>query len=37
MPTSVGELIDFVVGRVLDLFELPHNLNTRWSPSSDVE
>jgi 4-hydroxy-3-polyprenylbenzoate decarboxylase len=37
MPTSVGDLIDFVVGRVLDLFELPHNLNTRWSPSSDVE
>ena len=37
MPTSVDDLIDFVVGRVLDLFELPHNLNTRWLPSSDVE
>ena len=36
-PTSVDDLIDFVVGRVLDLFELPHNLDTRWPPSSDVE
>ena len=36
-PTSLDDLIDFVVGRVLDLFELPHNLNTRWFPTSDVE
>lgn len=36
-PTSLDDLIDFVVGRVLDLFELPHNLDTRWPPSSDVE
>jgi len=32
-PQSVDDLVDFVVGRVLDLFGLPHSLNTRWMPS----
>lgn len=32
-PTSVGELIDFVVGRVLDLLGLAHALSTRWAPA----
>lgn len=36
-PQSIDELIDFVVGRVLDLFELPHNLNTRWDPAGETE
>lgn len=31
-PKSVGEIIDFVVGRVLDLLALPHELRTRWNP-----
>ncbi|GMU81374.1 MAG: flavin prenyltransferase UbiX [Planctomycetota bacterium] len=31
-PTGVGELVDFVVGRVLDLLGLPHTLRTRWEP-----
>lgn len=31
-PESVDDLIDFVVGRVLDLFELSHTLGTRWDP-----
>jgi 4-hydroxy-3-polyprenylbenzoate decarboxylase len=31
-PRSVDDLVDFVVGRVLDLLELPHDLNTRWDP-----
>ncbi len=33
-PTRVAELIDFVVGRVLDLFGLPHDLNVRWDPEA---
>lgn len=31
-PTQVGALVDFVVGRVLDLLGLPHDLGTRWNP-----
>ena len=31
-PQSVAELVDFVVGRVLDLLEVPHDLHTRWDP-----
>lgn len=32
-PQSVSDLVDFVVGRVLDLFQVPHQLNTRWQPT----
>lgn len=32
-PSCVQDLVDFVVGRVLDLLGLPHELNTRWDPS----
>lgn len=32
-PKSVDELVDFVVGRVLDLLTLPHDLRTRWNPA----
>lgn len=31
-PRSVDDLVDFVVGRVLDLLDVPHDLRTRWSP-----
>lgn len=31
-PQSVDELVDFVVGRVLDLLDVPHDLHTRWDP-----
>lgn len=31
-PRSVEQIVDFVVGRVLDLLGLPHALNTRWDP-----
>lgn len=31
-PTSVAELVDFVIGRVLDLLGVPHELNVRWDP-----
>ncbi len=31
-PEAVSDLIDFVVGRILDLFGIPHDLHTRWNP-----
>jgi len=30
-PTSIDDLIDFMVGRMLDRFNVPHNLDVRWS------
>ncbi len=35
-PASIDELVDFVVGRVLDLLGVPHDLHTRWSPDETV-
>lgn len=32
LPQTVGDLVDFVVGRVLDLLGVPHDLHTRWTP-----
>lgn len=29
-PKSVQDLVDFMVGKVLDLLKVPHGLNTRW-------
>ena len=34
-PQSIAELVDFVVGRVLDLLDLPHDLRIRWNPHSE--
>jgi len=31
MPESVGDLVDFVVGKLLDLVNVAHDLNTRWA------
>ncbi|MEW6198615.1 MAG: flavin prenyltransferase UbiX [Planctomycetota bacterium] len=31
-PQSIDDLVDFVVGRVLDLLSLPHDLRIRWKP-----
>ena len=30
-PTAVGDLVDFVVGKLLDLVDVPHRLDTRWA------
>ncbi len=30
MPKSIDDLVDFVVGRTLDLINIKHNLNIRW-------
>ena len=31
-PTTIDELIDFVVGKLLDLLRVDHTLDTRWKP-----
>lgn len=31
LPKSIDDLVDFVVGKLLDLFGIEHELNTRWS------
>lgn len=31
IPKSVGDLVDFVVGKLMDLVGVSHTLNTRWS------
>ena len=30
-PETIGDLVDFVVGKLLDLVDVPHSLNTRWA------
>ena len=34
-PQSIDDLVDFVVGRVLDLLSIPHSLNIRWRSPAD--
>jgi len=29
-PTSIGQIVDFMVGKVLDLLDVEHRLATRW-------
>ena len=29
-PTSVGDIVDYCAGRVLDLLDVPHGLAPRW-------
>ena len=31
-PTSVGEIVDFVAGKLLDLCGVKHAMDTRWDP-----
>jgi flavin prenyltransferase len=31
-PTTVGEMVDFVAGKLLDLIGVPHAMPTRWEP-----
>lgn len=33
-PTTVGELVDFVAGKLLDLVGVRHTLDTRWDPKN---
>lgn len=31
LPQRIEDLVDFVVGKILDLLSVPHDLDTRWS------
>lgn len=33
-PTTVGEIVDFVAGKLLDLVGVRHALDTRWDPKA---
>jgi polyprenyl P-hydroxybenzoate/phenylacrylic acid decarboxylase-like protein len=33
-PTTVGEVVDFVAGKLLDLVGVPHAMDTRWDPKA---
>src|SRR5580704_9058552 len=33
-PTTVGEVVDFVAGKLLDLLGVPHAMETRWDPKN---
>ena len=33
-PTCVGDIVDFVAGKLLDLFGVPHSMETRWDPNN---
>src|SRR5438477_1031747 len=33
-PTTVGEVVDFVAGKLLDLLAVKHVLETRWDPNA---
>src|SRR5687768_10463041 len=33
-PTTVGEVVDFVAGKLLDLVGVSHALDTRWDPKN---
>ena len=34
-PTSIAELVDFVVARVLDHLDVEHVLGTRWGENAE--
>src|SRR5580700_5122769 len=33
-PTTVGDVVDFVAGKLLDLVGVPHAMDTRWDPKN---
>lgn len=33
-PTTVGEIVDFVAGKLLDLVGVAHDFDTRWDPAN---
>src|SRR4051794_40632756 len=33
-PTTVGDVVDFVAGKLLDLIGVPHAFDTRWDPKA---
>ena len=35
-PTTVGEMVDFVAGKLLDLVGVKHGMETRWEPGKNA-
>jgi len=35
-PNCVGDIVDFVAGKLLDLVGVPHGLETRWEPKGKI-
>lgn len=35
-PSSIDEIVDHTIGRVLDLFDLDNNLSHRWGESEET-
>ena len=31
-PNGLGDIVDFVAGKLMDLLGVPHGLDTRWEP-----
>jgi len=36
-PQTIQEIIDHIVGKILDIFDINHNLFSRWSGSGDLQ
>ena len=36
-PQRIEDLVDFIVGKLLDLLQVPHELNTRWGRIANGE
>jgi 4-hydroxy-3-polyprenylbenzoate decarboxylase len=36
LPQSVDDLVNMIVGRVLDLLDIEHDLHDRWSGKSPL-
>ena len=34
-PTSIADMVDFVVARILDHLRVPHRLASRWGEPKD--
>lgn len=34
LPQTIADVVDFVVGRALDLLDVPHDLNVRWGETA---
>jgi len=37
LPSTLADLVDFVVGKLLDLLSIPHSLNTRWADRLETD
>ncbi len=35
MPKTIQDIVDHTVGRVLDIFDIPHNLLSRWAGTTN--